>query len=341
MNSNSSSFKWSLFFLMMVSSSVIVSAHSEMRCAKYDIATGACAAPIRNSGVAFLQEAYTFNGGAICQSPMSNPISASYANGAGCPDYANCPAPMGTFTPGETFTVMWWARNHAVADQSPATVFLYVSPLENQNQGADVSQAVMEQGYICQGPYMNCKGLNGDQVPCTLTCKMPTSLAKGIYTMWWKWIWQNGVTYTTCADIQVSVGGTPSPSPSPPPAAISTGKAPVTTAAKPVNPPTVITTGRATKVTTGRVQPVTTGKKTSASVTSTSTSTGSAAVTSTSSSTPSGQRCNYSEMRCTSSNTYQSCGYSQDGLNEWTASQACANGLVCSASPPYIYCTRA
>jgi len=54
---------------------ILVAGHSEMRCAKYDTATGKCYAPIRNQGVAYLQEAYSFyNGAAICQSPMTNPI---------------------------------------------------------------------------------------------------------------------------------------------------------------------------------------------------------------------------------------------------------------------------
>lgn len=347
MNSTSS-LKWSLFFILMTSFNVLVSAHSQMRCAKYDKATRECHAPIRNQGVSYVQEAYSFtNGAPICQSPMSNPISASYANGAGCPDWAGCPSPMGTYTPGETFTVMWFARNHAEPNQNPDTVFLYLSPAESQTQGADVSQAVMESRKICQGPFMNCNGQNGDQVHCTLTCTMPTNLVKGVYTMWWKWIWQGGATYTTCADIQVNVESSGvTPSPSPPPAAITTGKVntvkPVTTGK--VIPPVAVTTGR-TQANPGRI---TTSRAAAASTsTSTSTSTSGTAVVSTGSpstvtgnTSPSNKRCTYGEMRCTSPNTYQSCGYSQDGKNDWTASQACANGLVCSASFPYIYCTR-
>jgi len=263
----------------------LVSAHSEMRCAKYDTASGQCSAAIRNAGAAFLQEAYLFtNGAPICQSAMSNPISASYSNGAGCPDYAPCPDPMGTYAPGERFTVMWYARNHAVADQDPATVYLYLSPKESATQGADVSQATMASNLICSGPYMNCGGVNQDTTPCTLTCTMPSNIAAGIYTFWWKWDWQ-GSMYTTCADINVSgssgSSGSSSSSSSSSGQHSSTTKAPVTTSKLTTKAIQQATTGRTQSVTTSKaavttkaIQQVTTGRsQQSSSSSSTSTST--------------------------------------------------------------------
>jgi len=361
---------------MMNIKKMLVSAHSEMRCAKYDIATGKCYAPIRNQGVAYLQEAYSFyNGAAICQSPMTNPISASYGNGAGCPDYANCPDQMGSFSAGETFTVMWFARNHAVADQSPATVFLYLSPKENANQNGDISQAAMEVGKICQGPYMNCNGQNGDTVPCTLTCTMPSNLASGTYTMWWKWIWQGGAMYATCADINVAVTSNTVPVP-----AITTGKAPVTTGKPPITTgkPSVttgkapVTTGKAPvttskapvttsklPVTTAKVpvttaklpattaqQPVTTGGVPATSSTTSSTigtgvvlSTSGAEVNqTTTSSSGSTAPCTYGEMTCASDNTYQTCALTSDGTTAFGPIQACGTGLSCHPAGIYIYC---
>jgi len=313
---------------------ILVAGHSEMRCAKYDTATGKCYAPIRNQGVAYLQEAYSFyNGAAICQSPMTNPISSSYGNGAGCPDYAPCPDQMGNFSAGETFTVMWFARNHAVADQSPATVFLYLSPKETANQGADVSQAVMESNKICQGPYMNCNGQNGDTVPCTLTCTMPSSLSTGIYTMWWKWIWQNGAMYATCADINVKIS---SSTPSPPPSIttgkplVTTGKAPITTGKAAVTTGKVpVTTGKAS-VTTGRIS-VSTGKTVGSFTTGSASpiTTGIAASTSGSVDTP----CTSGEMKCVTSESYQMCA-----RGVWASPQYCNVGLTCHPSGQYVYC---
>jgi len=230
---------------------LLVSAHSQMKCAKWDPITGTCSAGIRNEGAAFLQEAYFYTyGSPICQSGWTNPISGNYANGAACPDYAPCPDPMGTYAPGESFTVMWWARNHAVDDQNPATVYLYMSPVETANQGQDVSYTTMMSHLLCSGPYENCNGLNGNTVNCTLSCKMPSSTPNGLYTLWWKWDWQ-GVMYTTCADINVS-GNTVSP--------MTTAKQlPATTGKQQQQPPA--TTGKQSPVTTGKQQPATTGKQ--------------------------------------------------------------------------------
>jgi hypothetical protein len=251
----SSSF-WICFLALVFTKILLVSAHSQMKCAKWDPNTGNCAAGIRNEGSAFLQEAYLYTYGApICQSPWTNPISGNYANGPSCPDYAPCPDPMGTYAPGESFTVMWWARNHAVADQDPATVYLYMSPIETANQGQDISYTTMMSHLICSGPYANCDGLNGNTVNCTLNCQMPSSTPNGLYTLWWKWDWQ-GVMYTTCADINVS--GSSSVPPSTP---VTTAKQPTVTTGKqqPVQPST---TGKQAIATTGShpVQvPATTG----------------------------------------------------------------------------------
>jgi len=251
------------------------------------MATGNCYAPIRNQAVSFLQEAYSFyNGGAICQSPWTNPISSSYGNGAGCPDWAPCPDAMGNFASGETFTVMWYARNHAVADQSPATVFLYLSPIENPNQSQDVPQSVMQSNLICSGPFMNCNGQNGNLIQCYLTCTMPRNIASGVYTLWWKWDWQNGAMYSTCADINVSASGSSgSGSGNNPPASVTTGKRAITTGKQSVTTgkqaittgKQAITTGRSNaQVTTGRSSnsQVTTSKSTTAKITTGKSTTG-------------------------------------------------------------------
>jgi len=240
----------STLLLILVSFLSYANGHSQMICANYNTQTGACSAPIRNEEVAFEQEAYLYTtGSAICQSPMTNPISASYSNGPGCPDYAPCPSPMGSYTAGESFTIMWYARNHATPDQDPATVYLYMSPVETETQGADVTDTVMFENLLCSGPFMNCGGVNNNTNPCTLACTMPTNTAQGVYTLWWKWNWQ-GVMYTTCADINVAAKSSGSSSGS----SSSSESASTTAAAK------SLTTGHKTAVTTG-VQPATTGAK--------------------------------------------------------------------------------
>jgi len=297
-----------------------------------------------------MQEAYSFSNGApICQFPMSNPISDYYSNGAACPTWAECPDPMASYTPGETFSVMWFARNHAVENQSPGTVYLYVSPMESNTQGSDVSQSVMESNMICSGPFMNCGGINQDTTPCTLTCKMPTSLAKGTYTMWWKWVWQGSAMYSTCADILITSGssGTPAPTPTPPSTPSTTGKVISTpsTTGKVVSTPS--TTGKviSTPSTTGKVvsTPSTTGRvastpSTTGTAVSTPSTTGTAvstpATTGVAAST-SNNTCSGNKMRCADSTHYQTCF---NGV--FAAPQSCQAGLICQSGLTGVYCTR-
>jgi len=338
-------------FILLVAISAVAFGHSQMRCAKYNKQTGACSAPIRNQGVAFGQESHPFSNGApICQSEWTNPISASYGNGAGCPSWAPCPDRMGTYTPGEQFTIMWYARNHAVSDQNPATVRLYLSTKESENQGSDVSQATMTSNLICQGPFMNCGGVNQDTTPCTLDCTMPSNTQAGIYTLWWKWDWQNGAIYTTCADVVVTGSGTnpatPTTPTTPPPAApVTTGRA---------APSTPVTTARATPVTTARAAPVTTARATPATPVTTAKATpatplttgrvASNPVTTGAASTPSSSSvspCTLGQQQCVSGSTYQTCSWTSSTITGWGAAQACPTGLSCKPHPVsngYIWC---
>jgi len=329
---------------LLIIGSLSVSGHSCLRCAKWNPDTGECLAGPRNEGNLFEEEAYLWASGTpICQSTWANPISSYYSNGSSCPFYAECPDPMGTYTPGETFTIMWWARNHAIADEDPDTIYLYLSPIETENQGSDVSEAVFEENLICSAPYMSCGGLNGNTVNCSTECTMPSNLASGVYTMLWMWPWQ-GVIYTTCTDIIVSGSSSPS--------SVTTGKAhvSVTTGHAAVTTDKVVaspvTTGKATKVTTGKeATKVTTGKASKAttsrviSPTSTSSST-STSTSSSSTSTSTGQAtgsCTLGEMQCLTENTYQSCGNGVSGP-AWSVSQSCQTGLSCHQTGIYVYC---
>lgn len=210
---------------LILSMIISVHGHSQMRCAKYDVATGKCYAPIRSSGVSFMEEGNDMlNGGGVCQVPMANPISSAYGNGANC-GYAPCDLPMGTIKQGETFTIMWLARTHAVAEQNPGNISLYISPVELEDQKVDASTAVFAQNKFCEAPFMSCNGQNGDFVQCYTTCTLPTNTVPGIHTLWWKWQWNQQVrkAYTTCADITVaaaSTGSVPTPVPTPAPAPV-------------------------------------------------------------------------------------------------------------------------
>lgn len=321
-----------------------------MRCAKYDMATGTCKAPIRNQGYSFMQEAHEISGGQpICPFPMSNPITAHYANGAACPDWAPCPDPMGTFAQGENFTIMWFARNHAVADQNPATITLYLSPVETINQGADVDRSTYSA--ICRAPYMSCNGQNGNTVQCYAHCQMPTNAVAGYHTLWWKWDWQTAV-YSNCADILVTGSSNQTPS-------STTGRAAQTTAAQTTGVQTtgarttgVQTTG--TRTTTGSTTaaqvpattvaqvPATTGaRSTTGSTTAAQVPVTTASQTLSTTGSASSNSCDLlGKMTCVGSSQYKTCSPASQSTFGWSQPQSCPSGLVCSPAGNYIYCLR-
>jgi len=339
--------------------------HSQMRCANYDMVSGNCLAPIRDQGVAFDQEANLITAG-LCQSPMSDPITLSYSNGVDC-GYAPCPLPMGTFQQGENFTIMWLARNHAEADETPGNIVLYMSPVESLTQGADVSEAVFQQDQLCQAPFMSCNGQNGDLIQCYATCQMPPNAAIGIHTLLWMWVWPNhGVTYTTCADIYVDAS-TSGSSPVVASTTTTTAQAAVVTSATTTSQPTIpSTTSRSPTPSTTAPAPVhTTGTTTAQAIpmsTSTthapvstpmttaannnipiSTSTTGAAPTPSSSSTSSSQfpmPCIIGHQMCDGSNHYRTCTNDRNGNGYWAPDQSCQVGLTChpSATGLNIYC---
>jgi len=177
-----------------------------MNCARYDVASGTCTAAVRNEVSAKEQESNLLDNdaGPICQDVMSNPISDAYGTGPGCA-YGTCGS-MGTFARGESHTIMWFARGHAEDDQTPGSIHLYVSPLETAAQGSDVSMDMMRKTPICTGLYSNCNPANGATAVCTAQCTMPTSLEDGYYTLMWRWDWNSGENYTTCADIKIAGG---------------------------------------------------------------------------------------------------------------------------------------
>lgn len=341
-----------LLALFFVTSTI---GHSQMRCANYDMATGNCLAPIRDWEEAYQDEDNDITaGGGTCQSSWTNPITASYNNGAGCPSYLGCPGTMGSLQQGQNFTIMWLARNHAEADETPGNIFLYLSPVEDANQGVDTSTSVFMQNQICQAPFMSCGGQNGNFVQCYATCQMPATSAVGIHTLWWKWPWTGHTSiYTTCADIYVTAAsGSVTPAPAP-----ITPSSTSTTAAKPKPSSTSTSTSTSAAV---APQPSSTSTSTSSSTTahkaistSTSTSTTAAAqkTTSTSGSAPStpvstsstsatSTGCNLGNQICVGSNQYQTCTNGRDATY-WAQPQNCQAGLSCMVSArdnTKIYC---
>lgn len=349
--------------------------HSQMRCANYDRNTNTCKAPIRNSEVTFGEEANDMlNGGGVCNQPISNPISASYANGNACPSWAGCPLPMGSIVQGQNITVMWLARNHASADQTPGNVEIYLSPTMTDGS-IETSTAVFGQNKFCVAPFASCDGLNGNMIQCYATCQMPANTQVGIHTIWWKWAWANPTVksiYTTCADVWVTASGNqPAPTPTPTPAVTTTAAAPSTTGvkvqvttaapvsattARPAAPvttaaPAPVTTAAQAPVTTGRPVPSTTAQSTtgkSAPVTTAAPApvTTAKVVPSSSSSTtgaaappkPTGA-CSLGNQICIGSNSYQTCTNGNVG-NYWAAPQSCQPGLGCHPSTDglNVYC---
>jgi len=315
-----------------------------MRCAKYDMASGTCLAPIRNEGESFLSEANDMaNGGGVCQSPMSNPISNSYSNGPSC-GYAPCPTPMGTFKQGENFTIMWIARNHATADQTPGNIALYISPVETQNQITETSTSVFANNKICQAPFISCNGQNGDFIQCYATCQMPLTTVVGIHTLWWKWAWDGHTSiYTTCADINVIAGSSSLPPSSLPSTTgavkpATTGPVmPATTAA--AKPATTSKPAPVTPSTTSAIKPSTTGSRPVTPVTPLTTAAQATVPVTTASSTVSSPECVLGNQYCASSNTYQTCTNGRSG-NYWAPAQSCQTGLSCHPSPTgtNVYC---
>jgi len=131
-----------------------------------------CVGPIRDSSNSIASAAYRWNQDPtkqICQ-PNARGVSnlaKYYPNG------------MGTLSAGSTFKVQWMARNHAVNNQNPRTVKVFMSPTPiASGQTADFTSSQMMQNQLCEGPFINCgKGAGvdttGDNVPCTLSCTIP------------------------------------------------------------------------------------------------------------------------------------------------------------------------
>jgi hypothetical protein len=194
-----------LSYLVVLSNILLVAhAHSMMTCAVLGADGTSCVGPIRDSTNSINSAAYRWNqdpSGAICQ-PNARGVSnlaKYYPNG------------MGALSAGSTFKVQWPARNHAVNNQNPRVVKVYMSPVIASGQTADFTSSVMMQNKLCEGPFINCgKGAGvdttGDSVPCTLSCTIPANTPQGTYTLWWQWDWtvNDGAIYATCADVTVS-----------------------------------------------------------------------------------------------------------------------------------------
>lgn len=349
---SSKSVVFAILALFMVTSTF---GHSQMRCAKYDMATGNCYAPIRDAGESFIEEGNDMMaGGGICQKPMTSPISASYSNGTGC-GYASCPDPMGTFKQGETFTIMWLARNHAVADQTPGNISLYVSPVESMNQGLDVSTAVFGLNKICEAPFMSCNGDNGNFVQCYTTCTMPANTVVGIHTLWWKWVWAETSSYriyTTCADVYVTASSAATPVPTPVPSPTPVATTPPAPTPVPVAVPTPAPTPKPSPAPAPTPVPVATPTPAPAPSPSpvpvaTPTPSPKPSTTSTPAHAPTpaptpapipvpttptqSTVCNLGDQVCLGTSMYQTCTNGRDA-NYWATPQSCNIGTKCQKS---------
>jgi len=190
-----------MHFLFLVLVFVLeASSHSMMTCAVTS-GTG-CSGAVRNSAASMQSTNYRFDDTNPCQPEARgvNNLASKYSS-------AN---PMGVLSSGQSFSVRWPARNHAVANQNPRVVKVYLSPRSIEaGQTNDFTWPQFAANMICSDTYINCgngKGVDtlGDDIPCTLDCVFPT-VANGIYTLLWHWNWtqNDGENYMTCADIQV------------------------------------------------------------------------------------------------------------------------------------------
>jgi len=204
-----------------------VYSHGHMRCidGTFDPKTRvitSCRAGIRNEALELGTpiENYKFNrepNAPMCQTTargVAN-LEARYYS----VDGTGGKAKLGQFEPGEKFTVIWYARNHAIATEQPRDIQIYMSPRPIQpGQTDDFTLNEMLTNRICQGPYVNCgAGLynwapDKNNVSCTMECAVPTTLPgggailPGIYTILWKWDWPAPVRIQhTCGDIRVNV----------------------------------------------------------------------------------------------------------------------------------------
>jgi len=122
----------------------------------------------------------------------------------------------------------------------------------------------------------------------------------------------------------------------------TTGKPPaVTTGKPPTPPPASVTTGvrastTGTKASTTGTKASTTGPRSSSS--SSSSSTTAAAHMTTGRTSTDSTSCTLGYMRCSTSETYQSCYNQAGGVLGWGVNQPCPSGLTCHPSGNYIYC---
>jgi len=126
-------------------------------------------------------------------------------------------AKMGVLEPGQQVQIIWYARTHAVAQEQPRDVAVYMSPRPiAAGQTDDFALEEMLTNKICQGPYANCGNgpfqwvPNANNISCTLDCWMPTKLPdgrdiiEGTYTILWRWFWPAPERIQhTCGDVKI------------------------------------------------------------------------------------------------------------------------------------------
>merc|ERR1712032_156730 len=122
----------------------------------------------------------------------------------------------------------WPAKNHAdVGTQRGVQLFISSGPALGDNFSHVKSKSEWVNRYPnLQRTFSNCY-LNGvkvgpsvDKALCYGTFEVPADLKEGIYTFMWRWEFNAGEFYNSCADVMVGpVGGSrPTPAPTPVPA---------------------------------------------------------------------------------------------------------------------------
>jgi len=203
-----------------------VYSHGHMRCidGTFDPKTRvitSCRAGIRNEALELGTPIENYKYNREPNAPMCQTTARGVANldAYYSKDGTGGKAKMGEFEPGENLTIIWYARNHAIATEQPRDIQIYMSPRPIEaGQTDDFTLKEMLTNRICQGPYVNCgKGMyewmpNANNVSCTMACSVPTKnadgtpIVAGTYTILWRWDWPAPERVQhTCGDIKINV----------------------------------------------------------------------------------------------------------------------------------------
>jgi hypothetical protein len=141
---------------------------------------------------------------------VGSPRSKAYAPNANV--YNQVWGLMSSVYAGDMMCWRWPAKNH-LAHVNVATNVVQINWDTVPDRVGDITQNLMDTMSIGTIPWGNCpvpgvpspgdtSGVGSELRPCGGCFTVPQRAA-GIYTVQWKWFFQSGETYTSCADVQI------------------------------------------------------------------------------------------------------------------------------------------